>query len=395
MKIVTLSTYPVSEPRHGGQHRLANIAREFRRAGHEVHCMGIVGGEGMPPEEGFLPFPSRAVLGQYIENAWLMEDWALGRWAADDFGGFAALSAIVPPDVDVIHIEQPWLFAFAQRLREHARRRIHLIYGSANVEHRLKQEILTPILGAEHAKRCAELVLDCEVNALRAADAVCAVSEADAEWSRTYSRGPLILAPNGVAERSFSFEDVKAANQHTGHHKYALYCASGHPPNVVGFYDLFGEGLGCLAPTDRLVVAGGAGPAILEDPRTRFTPGLQRHLIAAGLVSETVLAALLGHAHAIILPITQGGGTNLKTAEALWSGCHVVATSVAMRGFEAFADAPGVSVEDETSRFRTAVREAMTAPPLQLEAHEQKRRRAVLWEECLRPWVQHVGGIGA
>jgi hypothetical protein len=239
------------------------------------------------------------------------------------------------------------------------------------------------------------MVLECEIHALRAADAVCTVSEADAEWSRQYTRAPLILAPNGVADRSFSFEDVKAANQHTGHHRYALFCASGHPPNIVGFYDLFGDGIGCLAPSDRLVVAGGAGPAILDDPRARSTPGLERHLIAAGTVSEGVLAALLTHAHTIILPITQGGGTNLKTAEALWSGSRVVATSVAMRGFEAFLHAPGVAVADDSTRFRRAVRESITAPPLQLDAAERARRRVVLWEECLQPLVRHVGGIGA
>ena len=63
-----------------------------------------------------------------------MEDWALGRWAADDAGGFPALSACVPPDVDAIHVEQPWLFAFARRLRERSRRRLHVIYGSANAD---------------------------------------------------------------------------------------------------------------------------------------------------------------------------------------------------------------------------------------------------------------------
>jgi hypothetical protein len=32
------------------------------------------------------------------------------------------------------------------------------------------------------------------------------------------------------------------------------------------------------------------------------------------------LEGLLDGAQCIVLPLTQGGGTNLKTAEALWSG---------------------------------------------------------------------------
>ena len=38
MKIVTLSTYPFDTPRHGGQHRLANIVAEYKRQRHTVQA---------------------------------------------------------------------------------------------------------------------------------------------------------------------------------------------------------------------------------------------------------------------------------------------------------------------------------------------------------------------
>lgn len=393
MKIVTLSTYPFDTPRHGGQHRLANIVAEYQRARHTVHSIGVLGADHYAPSPGFLPYPTPAILASHLENTFLMEDWAIGRWAASDDGGYAALAAQVPPGVDVLHVEQPWLFAFALRFAAQGRRRVRVVYGSQNIEYRLKQEIVAGYLGVQHALECAERVQACELAALGAADLVCAVSQGDADWSREHTKAPVVLAPNGVASRACTPEDLTAANKLTGHRKYALYCASAHPPNIVGFYDMFGAGIGCLAPNERLVVAGSAGNAILSSAAARKTPGLTRHLAASGEISEGALSALLQLAHAMVLPITHGGGTNLKTAEALWSGHHVVATSVAMRGFETFVDDRGITVADDPVQFRTALRLAMAAPPLELTPAERDARRVVLWESCLRSLVNHVNEL--
>lgn len=393
MKIVTLSTYPFDTPRHGGQHRLANIVAEYKRARHTVHSIGVLGADHYAPSAGFLPYPTPGPLSSYLDNTFLMEDWAIGRWAASDDGGYAALAAKMPAGVDLLHVEQPWLFEFALRFAAQGRRRIRIVYGSQNVEYRLKQEIVTTYLGASHAKECAELVQACELAALGAADLVCVVSQGDAEWSRQHTRAPVLLAPNGVVTRSCTPEDLTAANKLTGHRKYALYCASAHPPNIVGFYDMFGAGIGCLAPNERLVVAGSAGQAILSATAARKTAGLTRHLAASGEITEGALSALLQLAHAMVLPITHGGGTNLKTAEALWSGHHIVATSVAMRGFEPFIESRGVTVADDPVQFRTALRLAMAAPPLELTPAERDARRVVLWEACLRSLVKHVSTL--
>ncbi len=393
MKIVTLSTYPFDTPRHGGQHRLANIVAAYKRARHTVVSVGVLGADHYAPSPGFLPYPAPGILGAYLDNTFLMEDWAIGRWAASDDGGYAMLAARLPAGVDVLHVEQPWLFEFALRFAAQGPRRIRVVYGSQNIEYRLKQEIVASYLGATHAQACAERVQACELAALGAADLVCAVSQGDVDWSRQHTRAPVVLAPNGVAMRTCTPEDLTAANKLTGHRKYALYCASAHPPNVVGFYDMFGAGIGCLAPNERLVVAGSAGQAILSATVARKTAGLTRHLATSGEISEGALSALLQLAHAMVLPITHGGGTNLKTAEALWSGHHVVATSVAMRGFEPFAASRGVTVADDPVQFRTALRLAMAEPPLELTPTERDARRVVLWESCLRPLVNHVNEL--
>ena len=101
-------------------------------------------------------------------------------------------------------------------------------------------------------------------------------------------------------------------------------------------------------------------------------------------MTESELSGLLATAHVLILPITRGGGTNLKTAEALWSGRHVVGTTIAMRGFEDFCSTRGLVIADDPSAFQKAIREAMSSPALQLEAAERQQRSRVLWASTLK-----------
>ena len=85
-------------------------------------------------------------------------------------------------------------------------------------------------------------------------------------------------------------------------------------------------------------------------------------------------------AHAILLPIKFGGGSNLKTAEALATGKWVIASPVAMRGFEEFLDAPGVVVADGPKNFRQAVIKTLNSPPLELTEAAKEIRESVYWD---------------
>ena len=107
-------------------------------------------------------------------------------------------------------------------------------------------------------------------------------------------------------------------------------------------------------------------------------------------VSEDKLDELKDQAHGFVVPITHGGGTNLKTAEAILSNKWVLATSVAMRGFTEFIGSAGVVVEDDPRSFRERLREVLAWPPLALDAGAVEARRGVEWERSLAPlreWV--------
>ena len=394
MRIVTLSTYPIDTPLHGGQHRLLNIVDRYRAAGHQVASVGVLGSMNYAASPGFIGYPPTEELERCIARLGLMDDWAIGELMAQDDRFFGALAEQVPVGVDLVHVEQPWLFRFAQRyVAERGTGATHIVYGGQNIEHALKRRIVSEYMGTGHADECAKLVLECELAALRGADLICAVSREDADWMQAHATGEIVLAGNGVRAQKVDHVSIVQANEITGHRRFALYSASAHPPNIIGFYDMFGRGVGCFAPDERIVVAGNAGPSIQGDQKFIRTPGLEKHFIAAGEVSTACLTGLLETSHLVVLPITQGSGTNLKTAEALWLGHHIVATPVAMRGFEQFANSTGVSVREDPVEFREAIREAMAQPACALSHDERDARRVVLWEQTLRSLVDSVNSL--
>lgn len=396
MHVLILSTYPAENAAHGGQHRLKNIIASMEAAGHTVQSCGVLGSTGYPAAKGFVPFPGHTPLARYIRNPMLMEDWAISQLFSDDAKYFAQLARMIDTKPDVIFCEQPWLFGFARKwiAQKGGKARIKLVYGSQNIEYRLKRDIVETYYGEDVAEECAKLVRAAEVEAAAAADLIVAVSQHDADWLAKEGFGKAIVAANGVVDRRARLDDVNASNALTGGAKFALYCASAHPPNMKGFFDIFGNGAGCFPPGTRLVVAGSAGHSIMQDEKFHRTAGLASVYIDAGIVSEEQLTGLLATAHTIILPITQGGGTNLKAAEAIWAGSHVVATAKAMRGFEPFMKARGITVADEPPAFLAAIRDAFAAQPVQLAPLDRKARSSVLWSASLKPLVDAINGLG-
>ena len=143
MKILTLSTYPIADPKHGGQHRLANIARLLQEAGHSLESAGVLGSASYPVTEGFVSCPDIDSLKVYIDDPLMMDDWAIGELFAKNDHYFNLLADSIKLVPDFIHVEQPWLFQFAVRYRvERGSKHIAIAYGSQNIECELKFDIL-------------------------------------------------------------------------------------------------------------------------------------------------------------------------------------------------------------------------------------------------------------
>ena len=280
MNLLTLSTFPFDKPRHGGQQRLASIVQKYKSLGHTVQSIGVLGSRIYEHQPGFLSCPAADVLAEQVENTLFMEDIAIGRLFASSDVYFSRLANNISSVPDVIHVELPWLFEFALRYRKLVgKKEIRIIYGSENVEHKLKYAILKPYLSEIEAIAAADQALQCELSAIKKADAICCVSQQDMDWTKQFTTAPCVVALNGVNQRVVTTAGMQAASRITENKKFVLYCASGHPPNITGFFDIFGVGLGSIAPDQLLVIAGSAGPSIQSHRLAPRTPGINSKLI--------------------------------------------------------------------------------------------------------------------
>ncbi len=388
--VLLLSTYPIVEPRHGGQVRLANIGHAFEAANWQVESMAIYEPEGYGAQRQGprdLPFPVDSPFRQFKgRDVPLVNDLLTGLYAAADDGGFAAVVRQLPPVVDAIHVEQPWLWPLAKRIKQlPGFEKTILIYGSANIEARLKLEILTSYGVADSAQVIADIDA-LERRAACEADVALAVTKSDLATLASWGARHTLLASNGISPWQASPERLAYWRIRLPKAPWMLYVASAHPPNFTGFSDCVGPSLGCFPPDSRLVVAGSVCSNLHQHLAAKRWHSLNlSRLELLGTLSDEDLAAVKTLAHAFLLPIPHGGGSNIKTAEALFSGAYVVGSEAAFRGYEDFLDLPEVVVAPSPAVFQTSIRQVLARPRASTAPHAGalSQREALRWDRCL------------
>lgn len=388
--VLLLSTYPFLEPRHGGQVRLANIAHAYEAANWQVVSMAIYEPEGygaqrLGPRD--LAFPVDSPYRQFDgRDVPLVNDLLTGLYAAADDGGFGTVVRQLPAQVEVIHVEQPWLWPLAKRIKHlPGFEGAILIYGSQNIEAPLKRDILSGYGVADAAQVVAEIDA-LERRAACEADVAVAVTKSDLATLASWGARHAVLASNGIAPWQASPERLAHWRARLPKAPWMLYVASAHPPNFTGFTDCVGPSLACFAPDSRLVVAGSVCAHLYQHlAATRWHSLNLSRLELLGILSDEDLAAVKTLAHAFLLPIPHGGGSNIKTAEALYSGAYVLGSEAAFRGFEDLLDLPEVVVARSPAMFQTSIRTVLARPRASAPLHAETctRREALRWDRCL------------
>ncbi len=401
MRLLLLTTYPLKVPRHGGQLRSAAIRRLLRTLGVEVRTVAVLhGGDYRPGEhEGddlVLPADS-----PFFDPAYpRLTDLQRGRMLAAVGPAWSAfrkrLDEVRP---DIIQLEQPWLFPAVRRWLDEgvadAARPPRLVYSSQNIEWKLKRDEMPP----ELPDRTAYLAQVARVEALehevvRAADMVVACTDGELAELRAMAGDDRrarawVTAANAIEPYAPDPARTAAMQARLGLARYPLFVGSAHPPNVDGFWEMLAPSLAFLRPGERIVVAGGVGHLLRQHRRYAEWSGINEpRLLVLGEVERADLDALLGGAAVVILPITTGGGSNLKTAEAIYSGRPVLATPHALRGYGDASRWPTIRVADDADGFRRALRERLDAPPPTLPAGYEAIRRQVTWEVALAPLAE-------
>ena len=148
-------------------------------------------------------------------------------------------------------------------------------------------------------------------------------------------------------------------------------------------------GLGYIPHDTRIVIVGSIAGLIEEYFRGRSVVEITcfaQRAILMGRVSERRLGAVLNLANLIILPVTSGGGSNLKTAEAIQSKKATLASEHAMRGYgREFMDLPYVHVAKGPAEFRKRMVQLVQeeGESRSLSGKQVALSDAVLWDKVL------------
>lgn len=388
--VLLLSTYPIVKPQHGGQVRLLNIKRAYERAGWKVAPLAVYPEESYSSEVGpfDIPFPATSKYRLFNgRNVPLITDLLSGPFAVAEDGGLPSILAQIPAQIDVIHVEQPWLWPLAVELRKRFQYASAVtVYGSQNIEEPLKRSIFEDynVEGAEEVLRSIDAL---EKTAAQRADLAVAVTQGDSAVLEKWGAARIALHPNGIEAWQPREKPLTMWREKLPKFPWLLYIASAHPPNFTRFSELLGDSLACFPPTSRLVVAGSVTEHVYRVMKsTRWSHLNLSRLQLLFTLSDEDLAAVKSLAHGFILPIPFGGGSNLKTAEALYSGSYVVGTPAAFRGYEDCLDLPEVRVAENPKSFQRSIRQVLfqpSPPPLKPGSQAFARRQGLRWEACM------------
>lgn len=394
-KILVVGTYPIKSPQHGGQKRLDAIVDQYRAAFKSVKYVSVFF-EEFYPEYSADDIPLSAESELLVRQSPLTGDIVCGEAIFKDQKVKAKFKTLLQDfKPDIIHVEQPFPYLGVKPLLKEMSLTPKLIFGSQNIEGPMKEEILLGYgVAADQAQRFSIEITHLEKDFSKDCDLLVACTEADQESHVIMGATKTVLAPNGVGRLSSTPQDEKY-----WHDKFdaldvtstAVFVGSAHPPNWAGFLKMVGKGLGFVPINARIVAAGSVSDyfdrEIREDSRDIQDVTFWLRAVSAGRLSEPRLRAIISTAEVLLLPITEGGGSNLKTAEAILADKKVVTTSHALRSFEWFRDFPNVWVADRPEDFRDAIRDAFSAEKKARTKAQTEKVKTVLWKKCLNELV--------
>lgn len=400
-KVLIVATYPIEKPQHGGQKRLDAIYKEYKKTFRDVRFVAVFY-RGFYSAHGRHDISTGSYTEHAIQSSPYTGDIACGKAIYQDpkvRREFTGLLISYKPDI--IHIEQPYPFIGLEPLLKKLGMRPKIIFGSQNIEAPMKRKILEGVNLPEKTIREAEdLISNLEIALSKQSDLVIACTNEDMAAHKQMGATNLVLAPNGIAkiitsEKATQYWE-KRLNK-LGIDRFILFVGSAHPPNWTGFFDMVGKGLGFIPQNTRIIIAGSIcdyfEQTIKADSLNIEDATFWLRAFSAGRLSEEKLGALIKLADVMVLPITEGGGSNLKTAEAILADKKVVATDHALRSFEWFKDFPNLWLANTQQDFQKSIIEALDTPHKVRTQREQKTARRVEWSACLADMVNKASQL--
>lgn len=387
-KILQVVIYPLDNPRHGGQIRCNEIRNAVMSEGLEVTTFTILT-PGLSTSIGpsiTLPTGTKDPLyfSEIAELAPLTTDLFMHYWLLSPEGQQKLKSAVPNDAFQFVIFEQPWAFKALIPILQAHNPDIEIIYSSHNHEAALKELILEKYSTSNVENQIREKIKseidELERFATQMADEIWVVKLQDALDIDPELIKKTIVLPNGT--RKISLNSARPSPDMEG---FALFIGSAYPPNFFGFIELIGEDLFFLPPQFKIFCVGGVAAMIRQwATNSPFSRHLLSRLVFIEDASNHDLEILLAQARLLILPIVTGGGSNLKTAEALASGNQIVGTTASFRGFETWIGTEGVLIADTKETFRASIgRLASLGSKVGRVVRTSSLESPLYWPECL------------
>lgn len=339
-------------PRHGGQIRSLELTKFYKKLGYDVKVLVVKPMESYREDHGDYEFlvPMDNIKDELLVKA----SSFLGDYLCYEFVVKNAADIIrkTGSEYDVIHCEMPWLFPVASKIKEVSNKQPLLILGTENIESELKSRILKKAQ-YDHSivSEIEARVRDIELHAVRNSDLVLVVSRNDYDYfSNHVNPEKLIEVKNGISDSRFDTRDDSILELIP--ENYFVFVGSAHFPNATGFAEIFSNSLAFLPPDVSIVVIGGVSDILDYDERyKRFKHLNDLRVIAMKDIDDSSLNSIILNCNAVLLPVTEGGGTNLKTAEALFSNRVIIGTDKSFIGYEDYKNTAGVYIANDPKGF--------------------------------------------
>lgn len=389
MRVLQIATYPIQRPLHGGQIRVSNIHAHLKRLDCDVRSISF-----SEPSHKYFD-DDRDLILKYNElnkeiQTPFSTDLATALVSKNSKQYYRFLKKHMDEfSPDYIFLEHPWVWPLVKRYLKNKPREVKIIYSSHNVEYLTKHSLFKSN-NITDANNVVEKIKSIEFDLIKHCNFVIACTPNDLNHyveSANLDKKKGILCPNGVSPISHEIRENRSFIDILAGRKYALCVGSAYPPNAQGFWKMMGSSLAWLKEDEFIFVAGGCS-SILED----FCPkeGELLNMInfgkikRLGIVNNSELHTLINCANAIILPITDGGGSNLKTAEAIISMKPVVATKTSCRGFDDVEEYSQFHIADSSKAFKAGIKKYLREnTKLTFSDKEKELRKKVLWSNTL------------
>lgn len=394
--VIFLTTFPVNSAFHGGQIRSRNLINAYKKAGINVITIAYYNpshySKGETSENDVIVDPKSRI---GYEN-YFSDDYYSGQYSIKDNKLISKINEILRlNNIDIIHLELPWLLPLAEYIKG-KNKTTKIIFGSENIENKLKKSIFNQYnLKGQDYLELLEKIKILEIKAAETCDLLICVTEKDISWFKENSkcRTRFLLVPNAVEEFDI-LEDttkLKGLNEKLDSKDWCTFIASAHPPNLLGYEECVGDFISFIPPTSKLLIVGSVCDLISDYfDRSEYKNIDTGRYYFAGKVSTDLLHLYINGSKTIILPITKGEGSNLKTAEALYSRKKIVGTTLSFRGYEKYMNLPNVSIADNKKDFRNAILKSYLEPDVVLTLEQNNLINEVTWKNSTKTFINII-----